>query len=213
MNQSLRSVVRDALSAHLELPARSDSEPVLVRLGCLAPTEILVRRLKKHVRSHPVDLAAFAQADGTRLAGTAVELSPALHPACVDVPRLPAEPECWMIAKTNGDSPPRRLLGSSQVLVRRLHRFRTLFAPPNSNNVNRPRKESFLLSDHPLHGKLARPSEQEEKHGLLSETATIGTREGWKKRLCEMGYILKGHRLVKIALNRSEDSCNREDAT
>ena len=41
------------------------------------------------------------------------------------------------------------------------------------------RKETFLLPDHPLHARFARLSAQEEKHGLLSETASIGTRDGW----------------------------------
>jgi hypothetical protein len=36
----------------------------------------------------------------------------------------------------------------------------------------------------------------EEKHGLLNETTRIGTREGWKQRLNERGFRLKGHRLV-----------------
>ena len=37
-----------------------------------------------------------------------------------------------------------------------------------------------MTSDHPLHAKFARLSEQEEKHGLLDDSATIGTREGWQ---------------------------------
>ena len=45
------------------------------------------------------------------------------------------------------------------------------------------RKEAFLTSDHPLHAKFARLSEQEEKHGLLDDPATIRTREGWQTRL------------------------------
>ena len=59
------------------------------------------------------------------------------------------------------------------------------------------RKEAFLLSDHPLHAKFARLSEQEEKHGLLTDTATIGTRDGWNARLKEAGFAVKGHRLVR----------------
>jgi DNA phosphorothioation-associated putative methyltransferase len=59
------------------------------------------------------------------------------------------------------------------------------------------RKEKFLTTDHPLYAKFARLTEQEERHGLLDETATIGTREGWSKRLTERGFALKGHRLVR----------------
>ena len=60
------------------------------------------------------------------------------------------------------------------------------------------RKETFLTSDHPLDGKFARLTLQEEKHGLLDDTATLGTREGWSSRLAERGFGLKGHRLVKV---------------
>jgi len=59
------------------------------------------------------------------------------------------------------------------------------------------RKETFLTSDHPLHAKFARLSEQEEKRGLLDDPATIGTREGCKARLTDAGLVLRGHRLVR----------------
>jgi DNA phosphorothioation-associated putative methyltransferase len=59
------------------------------------------------------------------------------------------------------------------------------------------RKETFLASDHPLRAKFARLTQQEEKHGLLDATATIGTREGWEARLRERGFALRGQRLVR----------------
>jgi DNA phosphorothioation-associated putative methyltransferase len=59
------------------------------------------------------------------------------------------------------------------------------------------RKETFLTSDHPLYAKFARLSEQEERHGLLEDSAMIGTREGWQARLRAAGYALRGHRLVR----------------
>ena len=59
------------------------------------------------------------------------------------------------------------------------------------------RKEAFLASDHPLHAKFARLTRQEERHGLLDDTATIGTRDGWEARLRERGFALQGHRLVR----------------
>jgi hypothetical protein len=55
----------------------------------------------------------------------------------------------------------------------------------------------LLTTDHPLHAKFARLSQQEEKHGLLDDTATIGTKEGWSRRLAERGFVLRGHRLVR----------------
>jgi hypothetical protein len=60
------------------------------------------------------------------------------------------------------------------------------------------RKESFLNSDHPLHGKFSRLTLQEENAGLLDNTATIGTRDGWASRLRDAGFVLWGHRLVKF---------------
>ena len=59
------------------------------------------------------------------------------------------------------------------------------------------RKESFLPPGHALVAKFARLTLQEEKHGLLDETATIGTREGWERRLAERGFTVRGHRLVR----------------
>jgi DNA phosphorothioation-associated putative methyltransferase len=59
------------------------------------------------------------------------------------------------------------------------------------------RKETFLAEEHPLRSKFAQFTEQEEKAGLLDETATIGTRDGWARRLAEKGVALKGHRVVK----------------
>jgi DNA phosphorothioation-associated putative methyltransferase len=59
------------------------------------------------------------------------------------------------------------------------------------------RKESFLTTDHPLHAKFARLSEQEVKYGLLDDAATIGTRDGWQARLSATGFMLRGHRLVR----------------
>ena len=59
------------------------------------------------------------------------------------------------------------------------------------------RKEAFVPTDHPLYERFARLTRQEEQHGLLDDTATIGTRLGWEARLADRGYTLRGHRLVK----------------
>ncbi len=60
------------------------------------------------------------------------------------------------------------------------------------------RKETFLSPGHPHLARFARLTRQEEMHGLLDETATIGTRDGWNQRLEERGFSIKGHRLVKL---------------
>ena len=54
------------------------------------------------------------------------------------------------------------------------------------------RKETFLPPGHPLLAKFARLTQQEEKHGLLDDTATIGTRERWERRLAERGFRFAG---------------------
>jgi len=68
------------------------------------------------------------------------------------------------------------------------------------NSPNPPtlhRKESFLLPEHPRHARFAQLSAQEEKHGLLADTASIGTRDGWTARLSAAGFAVRGHRLVR----------------
>jgi DNA phosphorothioation-associated putative methyltransferase len=59
------------------------------------------------------------------------------------------------------------------------------------------RKDAFLRPDDPLRAKFERLTRQEERAGLLDETASIGTKSGWTDRLTAMGYALCGHRLVR----------------
>jgi hypothetical protein len=58
--------------------------------------------------------------------------------------------------------------------------------------------------------RFARLTRQEEKPGLLDETATIGTREGWERRLAERGFTIRGHRLVRRRDEREEKGEERE---
>jgi DNA phosphorothioation-associated putative methyltransferase len=79
-------------------------------------------------------------------------------------------------------------------------RTRQLDCTDYSTSRNPPilhRKETFLQPEHPDYEKFLRLTKQEERHGLLTETATIGTRAGWEERLAEKGFALRGHRLVK----------------
>jgi hypothetical protein len=64
------------------------------------------------------------------------------------------------------------------------------------------RKETFLPLDHPLYEGCARLTRQEERHGLLDDRATIGTRDRWEARLRQVGFIFRGRRLVR---RRAED--------
>jgi DNA phosphorothioation-associated putative methyltransferase len=59
------------------------------------------------------------------------------------------------------------------------------------------RNETFLTNDHPFRAKFARLSEHEKKYGLLDDSPTIGTKEGWLVRLSARGFSLRGHRLVR----------------
>jgi DNA phosphorothioation-associated putative methyltransferase len=59
------------------------------------------------------------------------------------------------------------------------------------------RKEVFLDPSHPLHGRFARLTAQEERFGLLEDTTKIGTRNGWEERLRESSLQIRGHRLVR----------------
>jgi DNA phosphorothioation-associated putative methyltransferase len=84
--------------------------------------------------------------------------------------------------------------------VRLCLRTRQLDCRDYAGSQNPPvlhRKETFLTADHPLHGKFARLTLQEEKHGLLEDPSWIGNRVGWHRRLQEAGFTHRGHRLVK----------------
>jgi DNA phosphorothioation-associated putative methyltransferase len=85
-------------------------------------------------------------------------------------------------------------------------RFRQLECHDFDQNGNPPilhRKESFLHPEYELYEKFARLTKQEERAGLLEETATIGTMDGWTARLGENGYALRRHRLVKARAERN----------
>jgi DNA phosphorothioation-associated putative methyltransferase len=79
-------------------------------------------------------------------------------------------------------------------------RTREIESTDYAHSANPPvlhRKETFLLPDHPLRTKFERLTRHEERAGLLDETATIGTREGWLRRLQEKGLATRGHRLIR----------------
>src|SRR5262249_11272385 len=69
--------------------------------------------------------------------------------------------------------------------------------PGSANPPVLHRKEAFLLPDDPRRAKFERLTRQEERAGLLDETATIGTRSGWAAGCGAAGYALRGHGLVR----------------
>ncbi len=70
--------------------------------------------------------------------------------------------------------------------------YRTRANPPILH-----RKETFLPPDHPLHGKFAKLTRQEEAAGLLEDTSRIGFRLNWERALAEKGLGFKGHKLIE----------------
>ncbi len=65
------------------------------------------------------------------------------------------------------------------------------------------RKETFLPTEHPLHGRFAKLTRQEEAAGLLEDAARIGFRLNWERILAEKGLGFKGHCLVESGVPAS----------
>ena len=59
------------------------------------------------------------------------------------------------------------------------------------------RKEAFLPADYPAYDTFAELTRLEEEAGLLENTATIGTRNGWQAHLREAGMRIDGHQLLR----------------
>jgi DNA phosphorothioation-associated putative methyltransferase len=73
-------------------------------------------------------------------------------------------------------------------------------------NSNNPpvlhRKETFVTPDYPHYQTFAELTRQEEAIGLLRETRTIGTRNGWEQRLQEFNVKIEGHRVIPLQTDR-----------
>jgi DNA phosphorothioation-associated putative methyltransferase len=68
------------------------------------------------------------------------------------------------------------------------------------DNVGNPpilhRKETFVTQSYPFYEKFAILTRREEKLGLLKNTRTIGTRDGWQQCLADKGVEIKGDRII-----------------
>lgn len=82
--------------------------------------------------------------------------------------------------------------------LRRLHVKYTDFTTSKNPPILH-RKETFVPHDYPGRDKFARLTIQEERAGLLGDTRSIGTREGWNARLSQARFRLAGHRLVRAS--------------
>lgn len=80
--------------------------------------------------------------------------------------------------------------------LRRLHvKYRDFTRSENPPILHR--KETFVIEDYPGRKKFARLTAQEERLGLLADTASIGTRERWDQLVASKGLRFAGHRLVR----------------
>src|SRR5262249_43393410 len=61
------------------------------------------------------------------------------------------------------------------------------------------RKEAFLPLEHPRRAAFAALTKAEEEAGLYEETATIGFKLNWERRLLEKGVVIEGHELRRIS--------------
>jgi hypothetical protein len=107
------------------------------------------------------------------------------------------KPRVSYLVYPNFDTDPHPALAESWVvdlreLDLRPHDYRNRINPPVLH-----RKELFVAGDHPRQDTFARLTAQEERHHLLDDPLTIGTRDGWQRRLDEAGWALRGHRLVR----------------
>ena len=60
------------------------------------------------------------------------------------------------------------------------------------------RKELLLAADDPCGERAARLTGTLEEHGLLKNAKSIGTLEGWNRRLKEAGFAVRGDELIKL---------------
>jgi DNA phosphorothioation-associated putative methyltransferase len=75
---------------------------------------------------------------------------------------------------------------------------RELYYTDNHNPPVLHRKETFVHASYPLYATFAALTKQEVDLGLLRNSMTIGTRQGWRSRLNEAGVEIKGHELLAV---------------
>ena len=80
----------------------------------------------------------------------------------------------------------------------RFQTFRTRANPPILH-----RKELFVSAQHPDRQKFERLTSAEERAGLYESPERIGSRDGWNSVCAERGFVLRGHRVLRI---RREDA-------
>ena len=107
------------------------------------------------------------------------------------------EPKVSYLSYPDFESDPHPALASSMTVHLQTFRVHERDYTTSQNPPILHRKETFLESDHTLHAKFARLTQQEELKGLYEAPAYIGTRRGWDELLAEKGFVLRGHRLFR----------------
>jgi DNA phosphorothioation-associated putative methyltransferase len=115
-------------------------------------------------------------------------------------------PQVSYLSYPRFDRDPHPALAASVVVPLQTFRiqFRDFSATANPPILHR--KETFVGRDYPRRSTFERLTEQEQRMGLLDETATIGTRDGWNERLRSAGVQLRGHRIVRDVGGRSSNT-------
>jgi DNA phosphorothioation-associated putative methyltransferase len=107
------------------------------------------------------------------------------------------KPKISYLAYPDFDEDPHPALAESVIAdLKALHvyhrDYRSFSNPPVLH-----RKETFVSVDYPGREKFAKLTAQEEKAGLFSDAASIGTRDGWRALLDRFGLETRGHRLMR----------------
>lgn len=107
------------------------------------------------------------------------------------------EPKVSYLSYPDFDSDPHPALAEGMTVHLQTFRVRERDYRGSRNPPILHRKETFIVSDHPLHAKFSRLTRQEAAKELYEEPSRIGTRRGWEEVLAEKGVALRGHRLVR----------------
>ncbi len=107
------------------------------------------------------------------------------------------EPKVGYLIYPGFDRDPHPALEASvRADLRRLHvKYRDFTKSENPPILHR--KDTLVSDDYPGRDKFARLSVQEERLGLLAETASIGTKERWEQVVASKGVCFTGHRLIR----------------
>jgi len=108
------------------------------------------------------------------------------------------EPKLSYLAYPDFEGDPHPALATSTSVHLQTFRGRTLDYRASRNPPILHRKDAFIPFTHPLRRRFERLTRQEERLGLLDETSSIGTRDGWNARLQAGGYVLRGHQVRRV---------------